>query len=157
MWSHYARNHTGFCIEFRMDIHSPLGAEAVPVSYSNSRAGNGGNVQEDDIFSHKYVGWIYEKEWRVIQIPGNALHPIPGEISSVIIGSKMDDGSIKAIKNIVDHHNSNKENKLDHIKIKHAKMDSVKYKINILAESRTKRLGSISSSGNEETYTRDEE
>jgi len=133
MWSHYARSHTGFCIEFIRNENNLLGRDAVSVNYCKSRTDVDEDAKEGDIFTRKHIGWRYEREWRIVQLPGDSLHPIPGSISSVIIGSKMEASSLETIKNILDQHNSNESSKRKHIKLKYAEMDPEEYKINIRA------------------------
>lgn len=131
MWSHYAQNHTGFCIEFIRNENNALGADAVPVIYCKSRTGGDEDTEEGGIFARKHTGWRYEKEWRIVQLPGDSLHPIPGNISSVIVGSKMEESSLETIKNILGQHNSNESSRRKHIRLKYAEMDPEDYKINI--------------------------
>lgn len=134
MWSHYAHNHTGFCIEFTRNENNALGADAIPVNYCNSRAGDDEDTEsEGDIFTRKHTGWRYEREWRIVQLPGGSLHPIPGDIYSVIVGAKIEESSLETINNILNQHNSNETSKRKYIKLKYAEMDTNDYRINIRA------------------------
>ncbi len=71
MWSHYARDHTGYCLEFEATDYTPFFGAAQRVAYSDS-------YPEIDVFNKpykehvalafltKYSGWSYENEWRII-------------------------------------------------------------------------------------------
>lgn len=133
MWSHYAGNHTGLCVEFVRSESNLLGLEAVPVSYSHKRSNtsSGTVFEEDSVFSQKYAGWRHEKEWRLVKFPGNELHPLPGEIGSIIVGAKMDPENIQTIANIIYHKNARSGSGCRRINIKYAEMDPEEYKVNI--------------------------
>ena len=75
MWSHYAQNHTGFCIEYDFE-KSPLAKHLHPVQYSKQRkhisgvfANFDGNLANKAIYEatlYKSAEWKYEKEWRSV-------------------------------------------------------------------------------------------
>lgn len=68
MWSHYAKSHSGFVIEF--DTQFLPGSEIVKVEYSNNRDYltfadiNDSNFQK--IFYRKSKEWEYEQEYKVV-------------------------------------------------------------------------------------------
>lgn len=78
MWSHYANNHKGMCVEYNlMDFNRVLSFTPIPVIYSDER-----NVLkrlrvnsiEQDIMSffnkslvYKEKSWNYENEWRIVR------------------------------------------------------------------------------------------
>ncbi len=81
MWSHYANNHAGICVEYDIKgIVEELKFSPVPVLYSNERV----VIDSLDIksldslakerFIHCIVtksrDWSYEKEWRIIRDQG---------------------------------------------------------------------------------------
>lgn len=100
MWSHYADNHQGFCLEFssREPQSSPF-----PVSwrmtYQKDRPIVDTTVTADDIATDlivrrglltKSLDWAYEKEWRVLETTGTGPRVLPkGLITAVILGAKM--------------------------------------------------------------------
>lgn len=133
MWSHYADDHKGFCIEFEREGSNQLGEDAEQVVYSKCRKilEHSGDPKKGDIFNKKYKKWSYEKEWRVYQIHGNKYYPLPGRIKSVIIGAKMDSDKIDVIKSIIGNKNMSIENESEIIKLSYAKMHRNKYKIQI--------------------------
>lgn len=73
MWSHYAQNHSGYCIEYEMDKVSKW-LNFFPIVYSSER----NDITEEMINNQRTVGlksilykaleWEYEKEWRVFKI-----------------------------------------------------------------------------------------
>ena len=86
MWSHYSRNHQGFCIEYETPDYSEDNADIYhnlfPVIYTDTRTPltelsinweTTGNLTDDDIWNiYKYgllsksIDWKYQQEWRLI-------------------------------------------------------------------------------------------
>lgn len=113
MWSHYADQHKGFCIEF---VRSPdkgnwLGNIEVtkPVHYDcnypevnpfDSDGNTDPSIFEKMLFS-KAKDWEYEREWRLTYDEGDREEPLPSEISSIIFGLRMPDRHKNTIKNIL--------------------------------------------------------
>jgi hypothetical protein len=96
MWSHYAMNHTGICIEYERKPGTALADPELcsPVQYGSTypaidlgkmlvhRSGQ----TMDLMMRFKAASWSYEKEWRLITDEGNKPHDLPGPISKVIFG-----------------------------------------------------------------------
>ncbi len=70
MWSHYACKHTGFCIEYDVEVLKENNLELFKVAYST-------RTPESDLFIHhpqdiikifstKSTDWMYEQEWRIL-------------------------------------------------------------------------------------------
>lgn len=103
MWSHYADNHRGVCIEFRPveEEHDKFYYQAVKVIYPKDNAppqlnfyGYRDNPDEWAVkcLSTKALHWEYEGEWRIIDVrngPGKKYIP-QGLISSVILGCRIE-------------------------------------------------------------------
>ena len=100
MWSHYANNHQGFCLEFSNDLHviylNRTEKRRVPHSITYSP-----HYPVADLVSStglleailtKAKQWDYEKEWR-ITIPGRkGPHRFPPQcLTGVIFGCRMSD------------------------------------------------------------------
>jgi len=111
MWSHYANQHKGFCIEFLRLPNNLLGDMGVtqPVNYHCDYPevdpfDSSGNI-DHSIFRKmlfaKARDWAYEKEWRLTYDEGDKEVPIPGDISSIIFGLKMSDEHKNTIRNIL--------------------------------------------------------
>lgn len=68
MWSHYARDHTGYIIGFDGD-HEYFGQRVTKVEYSELRPSIDPTQSEHppDVFHTKSVDWSYEEEYRLSQ------------------------------------------------------------------------------------------
>ncbi len=86
MWTHYAKNHTGACVEFDTQILSNHIDCFEKVTYPNDEEderpkaplGDDRDKQEDirKLLSHKAKEWAYEQEWRLIVPPmAKSIHP----------------------------------------------------------------------------------
>lgn len=97
MWSHYADNHKGFCVEYDFSEGTVLRRIARPVFYSenipelslkNIPANAQNNFLDICIFT-KAKQWEYEQEWRAIMHEGNRCFQAPSEVKSIIFGARM--------------------------------------------------------------------
>lgn len=91
MWSHYATEHRGICIEFAVPVSDSL--HKVTYSYDVPRYTlNDIFVKRNSeillLFTTKHKHWRYENEYRIILNKGDILHDIPGPITSIIFGLK---------------------------------------------------------------------
>ncbi len=105
MWSHYAAEHTGFCIELQTDnnffsrarhveydIDLPCLDLLEPMWDKQIAQGVAGLLT-------KARNWAYEKEWRIVDVDGVGAKKYPPEaLSSVILGCKMSRDNKKQIK-----------------------------------------------------------
>ena len=96
MWSHYAKNHEGYCLEFHATSSTPFFGEAQKVRYANEFPlvdffNTPSEEQVDLIFLTKYEGWGYEQEYRIVDYVGGAgLHSYSPELlKSVTFGLRM--------------------------------------------------------------------
>jgi hypothetical protein len=95
MWSHYAEEHTGFCIGFRTD--NDFFSHARPVKYDALPCLNLLETMWENLITKGTLGlltkakdWAYEKEWRIIDIDGVGVHEYPSRaLNSVIIGCRI--------------------------------------------------------------------
>jgi len=91
MWSHYASNHEGICLQFRTYDGSIFSA-AVPVEYANDypilKATLLRKELADGMIRTKAKLWKYEKEWRVFKNNGQTSHyTFPKDcLTGVILG-----------------------------------------------------------------------
>jgi hypothetical protein len=111
MWGHYAESHKGFCIEYDIESLAPqhnLCRKLFPVIYTSKiydlteYAKGLSNMNHNDFrdiwpllsLLHKYEGWKYEQEWRVVSITEKETPdhnwPMP-KASRVFIGSEMNE------------------------------------------------------------------
>jgi hypothetical protein len=76
MWSHYASNHRGLCLQF--DVASDPGLFTLPVEYSEEYPivnwVTDFNKGVGDTLLRKHSGWSYERESRIILLE-NARQP----------------------------------------------------------------------------------
>lgn len=96
MWTHYADEHRGICLEFTRSETNTLGnpEHCVPVCYSNEvPTFMPLELQEkpavSKVLTTKGLYWEYEAEWRVISHQSNVALPFPGDLTGVIFGFAM--------------------------------------------------------------------
>lgn len=105
MWSHYADNHTGFCVEFeRSDYELNFLSHFMcqPVKYSKTYPDLHRVIDLWKINLYtKALEWSYETEWRLVFKRGNMIIPAPAPITGIIMGLKITDEHKNEIKRIV--------------------------------------------------------
>lgn len=97
MWSHYADNHKGFCVEYDFSEDSNLRKMAQPVCYSEnipalSLANILGDAESnflDICLFTKAKQWQYEQEWRLIMSEGGRSFQAPSKTTAIIFGGRM--------------------------------------------------------------------
>jgi len=105
MWAHYADNHKGLCLGFLLSKEVVAEkvtyvAEAPKVNFSELFDDESTENEYKWIFS-KHHDWENEREWRIVVPQGNMLWPIPGEITTVIFGLRMDETKREVIQRIL--------------------------------------------------------
>lgn len=105
MWSHYASNHTGICLEYKTD-EGPLEL-AHRVRYEPDRPVLSpiSATSEEIMTAHvtKAMSWEYEKEWRLVEPDGVGLHETPeGALTAVILGARISDPDRAAVQRLLD-------------------------------------------------------
>ena len=123
MWSHYARNHKGFCIEYETpdysDDNADLYLNLFPVIYTDTRTDltnlslnwkATGTLSADDLWDfYKYgllcksLDWKYQNEWRLVScdnlLTDNSYNCRFFKIKKVYLGNRMTpDDRIKIIQ-----------------------------------------------------------
>lgn len=121
MWSHYANNHTGFCIEYNfanLDCNQNLTRNLFPVAYESQRYDITNlfkktfNETYDNrikllffLMNIKHKSWLYEKEWRIIRtrLPEeinftSGLEECPLKPTAIYLGVNFDKEKIPKIK-----------------------------------------------------------
>jgi hypothetical protein len=107
LWSHYAANHEGFCVEYDFEALSPADPRVqclFPVVYvakrfklgdylTKLRNGKEANPTLPILAAiHKSSDWAYEREWRLVQMDDGVLDgllvPMP-QPKTVRIGARM--------------------------------------------------------------------
>ena len=118
MWSHYARNHTGFVMEYdfnSLPLSDVRSRSLWPVIYDDKLFGVSKFMREqsesgafNNLFGiiasiHKAKDWQYEQEWRLViplgpeEPPFNYSVPTP---KAIYLGSKVGDEDMIKISNI---------------------------------------------------------
>jgi hypothetical protein len=111
MWAHYADDHKGICIELERTDENNLGRNDVTqpvkylVGYPRIKAidfitAPAGSATRKMLWS-KSKDWEYEKEWRMLNTKGNETMPLPGKITSIIIGMRMPERNINIIRQLI--------------------------------------------------------
>lgn len=105
MWSHYANNHTGFCVEFeRKNIKDNFLSHVMcrKVKYTGDYPNLHRIIDllDANLFT-KAEGWKYEAEWRLVAKKGNVALPLPAPITAIYFGLRSSEESIKTVKNIL--------------------------------------------------------
>lgn len=100
MWAHYARQHTGFCLEFNVDNDFiSTSTRAIKVEYDAIWPEL--NVMRIDSYPEGELGrkiiikannWEYEQEWRIMDYEkGQGIQNFPEDaLSGVIIGCRIE-------------------------------------------------------------------
>ena len=98
MWSHYADEHKGYCLEFEATDYSPVFGTAQQVSYSDAYPeidfyGSSAFEKVRLSFLTKFTDWSYEKEWRIFDHDGGpGSRQYPSELlKSITFGIRMED------------------------------------------------------------------
>lgn len=108
MWSHYAGGHTGFCVEFERNEKNKLGNSdlCLPVVYQTETPTFAPAELESSaafakIVASKALDWAYEKEWCLIVRIEDEKVPLPGRITSIAFGCRMDREGQRTIAKIL--------------------------------------------------------
>ena len=111
MWSHYAANHTSLCLQFEIARDLGTFSHALPVEYSGDYPAFNWASEDDRMMTvllRKYVGWVYEKEQRIIvqQSAGQFIDFRPPALSGIIIGCGTSDSTVKQLRDLLTERSS---------------------------------------------------
>lgn len=107
MYSHYADNHQGICLEFTLErdnIFKPEDVRYVKDFPSLELGLDDGNNYELAValVSTKSIDWAYEKEYRSLRAGGAGLVEIPDNyLSGIIFGCAAKDETVQAVMDVV--------------------------------------------------------
>jgi len=135
MWSHYAKNHTGFCIEYDIGSlkYDSLQRQLYPIIYTDilfdtTKYHNVDLKDKNNLYMmlsalYKSKEWQYEKEWRLIIHGGVNIenHPMP-KPKAIYLGSQINNDNKEELIKIAKYKN---------ISIFQMELDSSKFKLNI--------------------------
>jgi hypothetical protein len=128
MWSHYAENHAGVCLQF--DASVGIFGEAQEVSYLHTRPQlgwkDGEDAKLDKTLLAKADHWAYEQEWRIIRpsAGGRIFVLPPTAITGVIVGARASAAMMQKVRRW------NRERKL-HFKVFKAFLAPTTYSLDI--------------------------
>jgi hypothetical protein len=94
MWSHYAKNHEGVCVEFNNLKGSPF-EKALPVNYAEDypklKITEGSKEVFAGVVLTKAAVWEYEREWRILlRRNPEGFYTFPREcLSGVVLGCQI--------------------------------------------------------------------
>lgn len=132
MWSHYARNHEGYCLEFEATRSTRVFGDSQKVIYTEEFPAvdffnTPSSKQFDLIFLSKFIGWKYEAEHRIIDHQrGPGLHSYdPKLLRSVTFGMKMPDRDRQKIREWLKYRSHE-------VKFNQATIDHREFKIHIV-------------------------
>ena len=98
MWSHYSKNHTGFCLEFKATSDTSFFGRALKVEYAEDYPEvnffrSSRDEQMKTVLLTKAKLWEYEQEWLIIDYEtGSGVYTFqPDLLTGVIIGCQMSD------------------------------------------------------------------
>ena len=101
MWSHYANQHKGICIEFNFqNMSQEIKDKLVPVTYVDTvQHCEHKNVNHINFFSYKTKEWAYEEEVRYITNENEEYLNISDDmIRRVYLGARINTADIEWIK-----------------------------------------------------------
>lgn len=106
MWSHYAADHKGVCLQFEPARDLFTFGRAVPVKYVRQYPvvnWLNGIPEMEKILRRKHPRWKYEVERRIIQIGAarSVFSYSPGALTALLFGCAADDTVIKATETVL--------------------------------------------------------
>ncbi len=140
MWSHYAQEHTGICIQFELAKDFSMLCQALPVKYRydypivtwpNNFADN---ISKAVLQKHK--GWEYEQEHRIVR-PKEAntyLRFKPQTILRIIIGCDTDADYKEILTSVLEERRCAK---LPPVQLLYARRHETKYQLSVMKESKS--------------------
>lgn len=140
LWAHYANNHKGFCVEYRVNEESEFKKSLRKVVYENEYpqirlkefAVKNFHERNDWAFymaTVKANDWKYEDEWRLVtKHPGNYFFERQ-EIVCVFLGARCDKEDISRIQKAVKEYENGKNIPIVRVYLKNGryKLDATPY------------------------------
>jgi hypothetical protein len=115
MWSHYAQQHQGICLEFERNESNILSNNnhTLPVRYSlqkplislSTEVLGDSKIKKEirrSLIYTKSLDWNYEREWRVVVPEGNTASNINSPIKKIFFGVKTSESQKRTVEKIVD-------------------------------------------------------
>lgn len=130
MWSHYADNHKGLCLEFEIDYNDDMRGKLFEIDYHNDityleeiKTTSSGYLDLNSKTNGKFImskfkTWSYEEELRTYIISENKNangeeRPFLGKLTAIYFGKKSNGDDIELIKHNTTHFKELKYYKVD--------------------------------------------
>lgn len=97
MWSHYARSHTGICLEFNFSHTPALGEKLWPVKYASEMPVINSFDELPDALLTKHTQWAYEREWRLLKMLGGSESFNHTSLTAIYFGAKSEPMEIQRV------------------------------------------------------------
>lgn len=133
MWSHYAANHSGVCLQFNSARHGLIHNNVLPVQYfAGYPKINLSDYKKEEIRSFYYQAicakadqWDYEFEWRaILSEGGRKSYPYEkADLTGIIFGVNTSGDDLKKITDVVQNAG------LSHVQYYKAEMSAKEYKL----------------------------
>jgi hypothetical protein len=114
MWAHYADSCKGMCIGVTLDVDELVKSDFIPlwVEYADELPVLGASAFFDRqhtnvmdmlkvFYATKYIAWKHEAEFRLVSKIGDLAFDLPGRITEVILGEKINDSDARSVLNAV--------------------------------------------------------
>jgi hypothetical protein len=143
MWSHYAEQHSGICLQFEICKDPASMVVAVPVQYDKEYPiinwTQGMHERIAIALRRKFEDWKYEDEWRIIWPNGAGTYlPFkPAALVGVILGYKADDGAVRNLESILEER---KKRGLSDVTLYRAAMHERRYAMRIWSLNKFKNI-----------------
>lgn len=155
LWSHYAHSHSGFCIEYDLDILNKIPHQkliVLNVEYSqqspsiklldvlnNSSNSNSSDLITQKMFGYKSQAWSYEEEIRIVTPEYGRVDYDYRAVTAIYFGLRMNDQDKKLIMQNLKGRNikyyqitlKNESYELAYKSIQDLFLDASRYKYNI--------------------------
>lgn len=131
MWTHYADNHKGFCLQYATyeDEIFMLAKQVVYDDQYPSMIVPANPENKDQYYLHKSQDWKYEREWRIILPLNKCLIQLrPRAVSGIIFGAKVD---VATVDNVMGMLKERQNLGMPHINVYKANLNKWCYGINI--------------------------
>lgn len=139
MWSHYAGNHAGVCLQFNSAKRGLIHDNILPINYYEDYPVidlSAYSTTELKTFYFQAIcsksnHWDYEFEWRAVMAGGRKTNPYkPTDLDGIIFGVNTSKRDFKKIDAII------RQNNMDHVQYYQAEMSAKAYRLIIKKVSR---------------------
>ena len=126
MWSHYADNHKGICLELDVRACPEFFVYPVKVAYETEYPTFNLGEETDKIYATKYKKWEYEDEIRILKDNVGKHKFAPKCLKSVIFGCRANEETKREVKTAIERNPY-----LMHVTYKNAVQDERCFKLHL--------------------------